>query len=122
MTTRKMLIPATVLPILLFFSAAAGASSGCVTCTVAQECEPGHNGAYCAIYNIDGDMWCNWVDPCETAMLNPLDISPAGTFVSNETVRSASNDLLVSACGGFIVSHLSQLSGEVEHPVATIRI
>ena len=77
---------------------------GCVTCNVSQSCQRGGDGTHCIIFEFQGQLWCNWEAGC-SATMNPLQVSPAGTYLGGETVRLAGRGVDVVPCNGFIVAH-----------------
>ena len=81
------------------------AVASCVSCTSTQRCVVGNDGAYCGIWIIDGDSWCNFYDACSLGMLSPQDLSPSGTYLAEGAVKRGAREVI--PCNGYVVKHAS---------------
>jgi hypothetical protein len=102
----KRTIAAAVLALSAMFLAGPRTAEGCVHCRTAHSCAVGGDGVQCILFAVDGEIWCNWDTGCQESM-TPQDVSPAGTFIGESTVRLAGPGLDVVPCNGFIVSHVA---------------
>jgi hypothetical protein len=86
-----------------------GSATACLTCTSTQLCSTGDQGSNCFVYEDEqGRRWCQFSTDCGIEMaLNPLHISPAGTYLAAADTRLVDDRAETRACNGFIVGHLA---------------
>lgn len=89
----------------------------CVTCTVAQDCDPGDDGAECRIHYHEGDRWCQWEGACEPQIaMIPAQIGIPAVTATNAGAHSAapinrsSHLILVRGCTETSVIGLRDIS------------
>jgi hypothetical protein len=91
-----------------------GSATACLTCTSAQLCADGNQGASCMVYeDSDGRRWCQFTTDCGIQMtLDPLHISAAGTYLAAADVPVTDDGMEQRACNGFIVGHTADARGQ----------
>lgn len=100
-----------------------GSATACLTCTSTQLCAVGDQGANCFVYEDEqGRRWCQFSTDCGIQIsLNPLHISPAGTYLAAADTRLVDGEAETRACNGFIVGHLADAPAQAGEGT-TIRI
>lgn len=99
----------------LAFSPATGPAQplpgSCWSCNYAetacdQFCDVGGIGTQCRVFRVENCWICNtYGEACSgDFVLTPIQLSPAGTFISARTVMRPGG-YSVSRCGGYIVAH-----------------
>ena len=113
--------------IMMLFALAVGAlllggstnqAEACLICNSAQFCEEGSGGSSCMVELEEERQWCQYSLECSSAaVITPLDMSAAGTFLAAITVRTEQDGRAVSECNGFITRH-----GGASSDVRAVRI
>ncbi len=82
-------------------------ATACLTCTSSQLCTTGDQGSNCFVYEDENNRrWCQFSTDCGIQIsLNPLHISPAGTYLAAADTRLVDDPTEQRACNGFIVDH-----------------
>jgi hypothetical protein len=115
---RKIMMLFVVAIGVLLLGGSANQAEACLICNSEQFCEEGSGGSSCAVEVVKEEQWCQYSLECSSAaVITPLDMSAAGTFLAANTVRTEQDGRAVSECNGFITRH-----GDASSEVRAVRI